>query len=679
MRSRPYNRAKTHLLKADNLQSILEPADPRDATFTATKVTVTIGPSCQDVETICQLLMAGASCARCDLTWGSIDFHRRSLENLNEAMRRTRKLCAIMLDTVGRELIVERGAHLDETGWPIHDSNVSIAPNSKLVFTSKPDAEAGPGVLPISYSGLPTMAEKGDTIFLGRYLVTGSEDSSVYLTVEEVTETDVVCKSANQSPVVLDGLLTIFHTERSPDQVDNVQNDLPILCGVDMNALTALCADYEIDFVSLSFTRTADDVVAAREYLDSIGMTSTKLLAKLESRQALFNFQTIADASDGLIMSRGNLGLDVLPEKMALVQKAMVQNCNLMGKPLLLTRVVDTMVSSPRPTRAEATDVANAVLDGVDGILLGAETLRGKYPVATVETVLHICKQAEKVFDHNHHFEHLMQEAIEAEVRKGMGGEARRLAREVSHLSMGSDTTPPGGNSSSNLMNLGATIDSPYMSKLESVASSAVKAADKVGASLIIVFTNTGTTANLVSKYRPPMPILTLVVPHIKSNTLSWKLEGRATARQCAIVRGLLPVLATPSPSGDALLQDAITMSAHNKLVGPNDHVVVVHMVHDAFIVKIVSLDKAGQSILQDQPESLIEMAKAQLGNQDEDEDEVAHATPGQQPVGHTTLGAPGQQSLIPPTLGNQMQSMQTNEPPIPRTLTAQQTQKTSK
>lgn len=92
-----------------------------------------------------------------------------------------------------------------------------------------------------------------------------------------MTETDVVCKSANQSPVVLDGLLTIFHTERSPDQVDNVQNDLPILCGVDMNALTALCADYEIDFVSLSFTRTADDVVAAREYLDSIGMTSTKV------------------------------------------------------------------------------------------------------------------------------------------------------------------------------------------------------------------------------------------------------------------------------------------------------------------------------------------------------------------------------------------------------------------
>ncbi|KAK9862304.1 hypothetical protein WJX84_005516 [Apatococcus fuscideae] len=363
---------------------------------------------------------------------------------------------------------------------------------------------------------------------------------------------------------------------------------------------------------------------------------------------------------------------------MALVQKAMVQNCNLMGKPLLLTRVVDTMVSSPRPTRAEATDVANAVLDGVDGILLGAETLRGKYPVATVETVLHICKQAEKVFDHNHHFEHLMQEAIEAEVRKGNSPESMRLARNISHMSMGSDPslTPPQGDSSNNLMNLGATIDSPYMSKLESVASSAVKAADKVAASLIIVFTNTGTTAALVSKYRPPMPILTLVVPHVKSNSLSWKLEGRATARQCAIVRGLLPVLATPSPSGDALLHDAITMSAHNKLVGPKDHVVVVHMVHDAFIVKIVSLDDTGSGILQDQPQSLIEMAKAQLGIIDDEDGDMGHAAPGQPPAQHTTLGAPpGQQSLIPPTLGNQMQSMQSSETPQPRTLTPQQTQ----
>ncbi len=98
--------------------------------------------------------------------------------------------------------------------------------------------------------------------------------------VEEVTETDVVCKSANQAPVVLDGLLTIFHTERSADQVENAQNDLPILCGIDKRALEALCADYEIDFVSLSFTRNAEDVTAAREYLDSIGMTTTKVNAQ---------------------------------------------------------------------------------------------------------------------------------------------------------------------------------------------------------------------------------------------------------------------------------------------------------------------------------------------------------------------------------------------------------------
>ena len=113
--------------------------------------------------------------------------------------------------------------------------------------------------------------------------------------------------------------------------------------------------EYEIDFVSLSYTRTMDDVVEARDFLDSIGLTATKIFGKLESRQALLNFKGVLNEADGVIISRGNLGLDCLPEKMALIQKNLIQSCNLVGKPCLITRVMDTMAITPRPTRAEAT------------------------------------------------------------------------------------------------------------------------------------------------------------------------------------------------------------------------------------------------------------------------------------------------------------------------------------
>ena len=271
-------------------------------------------------------------------------------------------------------------------------------------------------VLPLSYAGLTTMASPGDAIVLGRYLATGAEETSVYLTVAAVDGDAISCVASNAAS--LGGLLTVFHTERSEDGLANMQNDLPVLCPEDKQMISALASEFEIDFVSLSFTRSGDDVASARDFLDAVpagACSTTKILAKLETRQSLFNFAEIASTADGVILSRGNLGLDVLPEKMALCQKAVALACNRLGKPALMTRVVDTMVSAPRPTRAEATDVANAVLDGVDGILLGAETLRGKHPVASVSTVLAICRQAEAVFDHSRHFEQLMSEALDAE------------------------------------------------------------------------------------------------------------------------------------------------------------------------------------------------------------------------------------------------------------------------
>lgn len=149
--------------------------------------------------------------------------------------------------------------------------------------------------------------------------------------------------------------------------------------------------------------------------LNNIGLESCQVIAKLDAKSSLVCFRGILNEADGIMLSRGNLGLDCLPEKIAVIQKNVTTSCNLLGKPCIVTRIVDTMVSAPRPTRAEATDVANAVLDGADCVMLGAETLRGMDPANAVRTVVACCYAAEAEFKHSAHFDHLMREAAKAE------------------------------------------------------------------------------------------------------------------------------------------------------------------------------------------------------------------------------------------------------------------------
>jgi pyruvate kinase len=550
-------------------------------------------------------LEAGATCARVDLTWAPIEYHRLSLQNLQEAMRRTRRLCAVMLDSLGREIMVKRKYGVDENGWPGIFEQLRIENEQRVTITTDLDAECTSACLPVTYPKFAAMCQPGDSIFVGRYLVTGADSSSLFLEVEEVTDTDVICVAKNKS--VLDGLLTIFHQERSSEGLANLQNDLPALTDFDRQAIQVLTSEFEVDFVSISYCRSVDDITETRDFLESIGASHTKIIAKCETRQSLMNFRSVASASDGIIMSRGNLGLDVQPEKMAMVQKAMCTTCSVLGKPILMTRTCDSMIHTPRPTRAEATDIANAVLDGVDGILLGAETYRGKYGLGTVQTIVAIAREAEAVFDHENHFEHLLIEGEYAlSVAQSTGTDdgndkagALGLHRTYSHNSLMSEANIGYAFSSANLTSLqrvnSGTTRAPISTaaKLESIAAAAVKTADKVAAKLIIVVTYSGRTAALVAKYRPMQPIMTLVVPYLKRDGLKWVLEGRTSARQALLTYGLMPVLAAPAGSwttsaGESLVEEAVVMAVSNNIVGPNDHVVVISRnYNDEFLLKV--------------------------------------------------------------------------------------------
>jgi len=613
--------AKNHVFKNSDLNQVLHESESN--MLSKTKIVATIGPACQSVEALCDLLEAGMTCARIDLTWAPIEYHKVSLRNLQEAMRRTRRLCAVMLDTLGRELMIRRKYGVDENGWPGIFEQLSVQQGGTVTITADPNAECSDSVFPVTYSKFPAMCQPGDNIFIGRYLVTGSESSSLFLEVVDVSATEVVCEAKNDA--VLDGLLTIFHQERSVEGLSNLQNDLSCLTVFDRQAIEALAKEFEVDFVSLSFCRSVEDIQEARDFLQSIKMDNVRVLAKCETRQSLLNFRSLVHASDGVIISRGNLGLDVRPEKMAMIQKAMAITAAILGKPAIITRVCDSMVGIPRPTRAEATDIANAVLDGVDGILLGAETYRGKYGVETVKTAVAICREAEAVYDHENHFEHL---AMESEYMIRIADEENRNAPcDPEHPSQkfGLQRSKSGVRSeadlniafsSANLTSLGHQAaakqgsSASHAAKLESIAAAAVKTAEATGAALIVCLTHTGKTASLVAKYRPSQPILTLVVPFLKKDGMKWSLEGVSTARQALLTYGLVPVLATPSSTnGESLLEEAVAMASASGILKPNDHVVIVsRSISQEFLLKVISVAGDGRSIEQIRPKSLMDL-----------------------------------------------------------------------
>ncbi len=185
--------------------------------------------------------------------------------------------------------------------------------------------------------------------FHHRYLVSGADDSSLYLEVKSVEGNNVRCTAQNDA--VMDGLLTVTHHSANEEDRMSMQADLPLLSEHDVHAIRGITSQFEVDFVALTFTRDGEDVDGLRDFLDKLGLEQTKILAKVENQAALYNFAGIATAADGVIISRGNLGLDVAPEKMARVQKEVISKCNLLGKPVIITRVVDTMATAPRPTR----------------------------------------------------------------------------------------------------------------------------------------------------------------------------------------------------------------------------------------------------------------------------------------------------------------------------------------
>lgn len=323
-----------------------------------------------------------------------------------------------------------------------------------------------------------------------------------------------------------------------------VQIDLPVITEKDKVDLVDFGLKHNVDFVAASFVQSAADVNLIRETLGGSDC-SIKIISKIENQSGLNNFAEILEACDGIMIARGDLGMEIPMQKVFVAQKLMTHHCNMVGKPVITaTQMLESMVVNPRPTRAEATDVANAVLDGTDCVMLSGETANGAHPEAAVTAMTDICAEAESCLNHYTVFK-TIYENVE-----------------------------------------GVSIH-------ESIASSAVRTSAKIGAAIIVVLAASGGTSQLIAKYRPEAAIVVGVVPLDKREALEFKGKGDPSklVRQSFASRGLYPMVCDPADSTDDLIVQSMVWAKSKGLCAAGDKVVAVHRAQktQVLVMKILS------------------------------------------------------------------------------------------
>mmetsp|Transcript_6350 Transcript_6350/g.7683 ORF Transcript_6350/g.7683 Transcript_6350/m.7683 type:complete len:516 (-) Transcript_6350:983-2530(-) len=481
-----------------SIKSILTPATaPRK-----TKIVCTLGPSTVTEDKLVELIDAGMNVARFNFSHGDHKFHANTLMNLKSALkRRPSKMVAVMLDTKGVEILTGELAD--------NRSEICLKKNQTFeIFTDKTilgdESKVG-----CTYKGLTSTVEVGATIIA---------DGEIFMKVVEIKKNpeSVVVELQNS------GVLGANKTLNLPEY----EVDLPTITEKDRRDLQDFAIRYSVDFVALSFARCADDIRQCRDILQH-GGKHIQIVAKIESRKGLENFDEILMETDGIMVARGDLGLELAPEKVFLAQKMMIRKCNIAGKFVITaTQMLESMISHPRPTRAESTDVANAVLDGTDCVMLSAETSRGLYPIETVNIMSSICREAEGAINYD---------KLYLAVRNTVNGERR------SYL-----TTP------------------------EAIASSAVKTCIDMGAKMLVVLTETGRTPRLVAKYRPKIPILVLTA----SASIARQCEGTLRGTKAEVMGSMMGT--------HSILMRAAEQGKKLGWVKPGDFLVAVHGMMEA-------------------------------------------------------------------------------------------------
>ena len=447
------------------------------------KIVCTIGPSSESLENTKKLIKAGMNVGRLNFSHGDFEEHGNRIKNIKAANEELGTSVAILLDTKGPEIRLGK----------LKVEPIELIQGNTITLTTE-EIEGDITRIPVTYKNLPNDLEVGSTVLI--------DDGLIGLKVEAIEGTEVHCRIVNSGPI----------KSKKGVNVPGVKISLPGITEKDRNDII-FGIQQGVDFIAASFVRKASDVLEIRALLEEHNASHIQIISKIENQEGVDNLDAILEVSDGLMVARGDLGVEIPAEEVPLVQKLMIQKCNLAGKPVITaTQMLDSMQRNPRPTRAEASDVANAVFDGTDAIMLSGETAAGKYPVEAVQTMSRIAERAEQALEYREIF------------MKQASAQGNSVTEAIS----------------------------------QAVANSALD----LNAKAIITATKSGFTSRIVSKYRPKSPIIA-VTPDTR------------VKRSLALTWGVFPIDGYETDTTDDMFDNAIKNAQNAGLVVAGDTVVI--------------------------------------------------------------------------------------------------------
>ena len=447
-----------------------------------TKIVCTLGPASDSEEVLTQLVQNGLNVCRFNFSHGSHEEQKARMDTAKKVREKLNLPIALLLDTKGPEIRTGNFA----------DPEVLLEQGSQFIITMD-EVLGTKEKCTVSYKGLVGDVKVGDTILI--------DDGLVGLRVTEIKDQDIICVVENSGIV----------KNHKGVNLPGVKINLPALTEKDISDIE-FGIEQGIDFIAASFVRKASDVLAIREILENNNATHIQIISKIENQEGVENLDEILQVSDGLMVARGDLGVEVPTEEIPIIQKNMIKKCNELGKPVITaTQMLDSMIRNPRPTRAEVTDVANAIYDGTDAIMLSGETAAGKYPVEAVKVMASIAKRIEETLDY--------EELLKASNLKG------------------------------------STVT-------DAISYATCTTAVELNASAIVTSTSSGHTARMVSKFRPKTPIVAAT-------------DSEVTKRQLSLSWGVYTAKAPKASNTDEVVEYSIDVAKEAGYVNEGELVVI--------------------------------------------------------------------------------------------------------